>query len=34
MKGWSIQANKGDVISVYWESNDDDTYVAIGTDAD
>jgi hypothetical protein len=34
MKGWNIQANKGDVISVYWESNDPSTYVAIGTDAD
>jgi len=34
MKGWSIQANKGDVIRVYWESNDRDTYVAIGSDAD
>jgi len=34
MKGWSIQAKRGDVISVYWESNDYKTYVAIGTDAD
>jgi flagellar basal body-associated protein FliL len=34
MKRWSIQANKGDVISVYWESNDYSTYVAIGSDAD
>jgi len=34
MKGWSIQANKGDIISVYWESNDYSTYVAIGSDAD
>jgi len=33
-KGWSIQANEGDVISVYWESNDYSTYVAIGSDAD
>ena len=34
MEGFSIQANKGDVIRVYWESNDKDTYVAIGSDAD
>ncbi len=29
-----INAKKGDVIRVYWESNDDATYIAIGTDAD
>ena len=34
MKGWTIQAKRGDVISVYWESNDYETYVAIATDAD
>jgi hypothetical protein len=34
MYGWSIQAKRGDVISVYWESNDRNTYVAIATDAD
>jgi len=34
MKVWSIQANKGDVIRVYWEYNNDDTYIAIGSDAD
>jgi len=34
IKGIRIDAQKGDVIKVVWESNDKDTYVAIGTDAD
>lgn len=33
INGFTINANKGDVIRVYWESNDDSTYVAIGSDA-
>jgi uncharacterized membrane protein (DUF485 family) len=31
---FSVQAGKGDIIRVYWESNDRHTYVAIGSDAD
>lgn len=31
---FQIDARKGDLIRVIWESDDDDTYVAIGTDAD
>lgn len=31
MKVFSINAEKGDVIEVYWEGDDDDAYVAIGT---
>ncbi len=33
MKGFTIDANKGDVIRVYWEANDYNTYVAVGSDA-
>jgi len=32
-RGFAINAEKGDVIEVYWEADDDDAYVAIGTPA-
>lgn len=34
MNYFSIDAEKGDVIEVYWEADDDDARVAIGTPAD
>ncbi|MEM0233497.1 MAG: hypothetical protein QXL22_05705 [Candidatus Nezhaarchaeales archaeon] len=33
VKVFSINAEKGDRIKVYWEANDDEAYVAIGTPA-
>jgi len=30
---YPLQAEKGDEIRVHWESNDESTYIAIGTDA-
>ena len=31
---YPLQVEKGDEVKVHWESNDESTYVAIGTDAD